>query len=88
MSTTLLVVSPKGATYCLYDEALPWSALGQVTIQRASHVEPDCQGQWHADLAPIGGPRLGPFPLRSQALAAERQWLIEHWLDSAVRPVS
>ena len=31
-------------------------------------------------LAPWGGPRLGPFPKRSQALEAERQWLEQHWL--------
>jgi hypothetical protein len=49
-------------------------------VRRASHVEPDDAGQWFADLAIMGGPRLGPFLVRSQALAAERQWLSEHWL--------
>ena len=54
--------------------------LGQPHIQRASHVEPDGRGQWIADLAPVGGPKLGPFSLRSAALEAERRWLEVHWL--------
>jgi hypothetical protein len=46
-----------------------------MSIQRASHVEPDEQGQWWADLAPVHGPKLGPFAVRSAALDAERCWL-------------
>ncbi len=33
----------------------------------------------HPDLSPVGGPVLGPFRLRSQALAAEQAWL-DGWL--------
>jgi hypothetical protein len=29
-------------------------------------------------MTPVAGPVLGPFQLRSQALAAEQQWLTEH----------
>jgi hypothetical protein len=52
--------------------------------QHGSHVEVDDQNQWWADLAPVNGPRLGPFPFacRQQALDAERQWLESHWLVS------
>ena len=75
-----LVILPDGAVRCLYDEILPLAALGPMRIERGSHVEPDAQGQWHADLAPVGGPRLGPFARRSEALAAERAWLESHWL--------
>lgn len=32
----------------------------------------------HADLSPVGGPLLGPYQRRSEALAAEVQWLAEH----------
>jgi len=46
-----------------------------VSIRRASYVEPDDHGQWWADLHPVGGPCLGPFPRRSAALAAELRWL-------------
>jgi hypothetical protein len=43
-------------------------------------VEPDGRGQWIADLAPVGGPKFGPFYRRSAALEAEHQWLEVHWL--------
>jgi hypothetical protein len=49
--------------------------LGQVTIKRASHVEPNEQAQWEADMSPSGGETLGPFPTRTQALSAEVEWL-------------
>jgi len=75
-----LVVQADGSLRCLYDETVDLSALGQVTIRRASHVEPTDQGQWQADLSPVGGPVLGPFVLRSEALAAEVDWLRRHWL--------
>ena len=74
-----LIVDPAGRVRCVYDEAIDLAALGAVTIARAGHVEPDAAGRWVADLAPVGGPRLGAFPLRSQALAAERAWLEAHW---------
>ncbi len=70
-------VTPTGAIRWLYDESLELPQLGLVSIARASHVEPDAAGHWTADLGPVGGPRLGPFPCRSAALAAERQWLDE-----------
>jgi hypothetical protein len=50
-----------------------------VAIRRASQVEPDAAGLWWADLAPVGGPMLGPFARRMQALTAEQTWL-EKWL--------
>jgi hypothetical protein len=75
-----LIVQADGSLRCLYDETVDLSAVGQVTIRRASHVEPTEQGQWQADLSPVGGPVLGPFMLRSEALAAEVEWLRRHWL--------
>jgi hypothetical protein len=76
----LLHIDPGGAVRCLYGEAIDLSALGAPAIRRASHVEPDPGGRWWADLSPVGGPRLGPFPARSAALAAEQSWLEAHWL--------
>ena len=61
-------------------EELDLAALGSLTIQRASHVEPDATGLWWADLTPVQGPCLGPFARRSEALIAEVQWLEAHWL--------
>ena len=75
-----LVIRPDGIAVCVYDEAIPLACLGKPAIRRASHVEPDQQGKWHADLAPVGGPRLGPFDCRSDALQSEVQWLRDHWL--------
>src|SRR4051794_13845574 len=49
-------------------------------IERSSHVEPDDQGRWWAEV--IDGPKMGPFPLRSEALAAEVAWLLKHRLKA------
>lgn len=75
-----LIITPVGDVRCLYDESLNLNALGTFDIRRGSHIEPDSTGQWFADLSPVGGPRLGPFPRRSDALCAEAAWLREHWL--------
>ena len=81
-----IVVSPGGLVRCVYDETIDLRQLGLPHIRRASHVEPDSRGQWFADLAPSDGPRLGPFDNRSEALTAERQWLVVHWLIRPQRP--
>ena len=78
-----LVVTPAGEVRALYEEVLDLSALGPLAIARASHVETDANGRWWADLAPMSGPVLGPFALRSEALAAEVAWLSAHWLGIA-----
>ena len=75
-----LIVHADGGVSCVYSEELDLASLGTLAIRRASHVEPDAHGQWLADLAPVGGPKLGPFGQRSCALAAEQAWLTEHWL--------
>ena len=76
-----LVIDTQGIVHCPYEEMIDLSSLGQLSIRRASHVEPDEQGRWFADLAPVDGPCLGPFDLRSEALAAERAWLEAQWLS-------
>ena len=72
-----LFIRPDGAVQCVYDEKIDLSSVGDVDIKRASHVEPAPldTGKWMADLAPVGGPLLGPFDTRSQALDAEATWL-------------
>jgi hypothetical protein len=79
-----LLIQADGTIRCLYNETIDLSQLGTVSIARASHVEPTASGQWVADLVPVNGPVLGPYLLRSQALAAEAEWLAEHWLIPAV----
>jgi len=77
-----LLIHPGGEVRCIYAEAIDLHVLGQPHIRRASTVEPDEQGCWWADLSPVGGPRLGPFRLRTQALEAEQEWLNQHWLTA------
>jgi len=77
-----LIVDAKGQVQCLYSEAIDLTAFGPLDIRRASQVEPDADGRWWADLAPVGGPKLGPFDRRSQALDAERTWLETNRLNS------
>ena len=78
-----ILIQPNGGVRCVYDEAINLFALGRVQITRGSHVEPDEDGRWFADMAVVGGPRLGPFALRSEALDAERDWLQQFWLTKA-----
>jgi hypothetical protein len=77
-----LVVGPSGRVRAIYSELIDLDTLGRLAITRASQVEPDDEGRWHADLRPVEGPVLGPYPLRSQALEAEVAWLEAHWLRS------
>lgn len=77
-----LVIEAGGQVRCIYDEAINLAALGRLSIRRASHVEPDADGHWVASL--IGGPVLGPFATRSQALEAEQAWLQASWLTLTV----
>lgn len=74
--TYAVVISPTGVMTFVWDDALqPLCDLGEPSIVRASHVEPTAEGQWSADMSPSGGPVLTPCQLRSEALAAEREWL-------------
>jgi hypothetical protein len=75
-----LVVSHDGVIRFVYDERLDLSACGTPTIRRASQVEPQDGAGWSADLGPVDGPVLGPYPLRSMAINAEVEWLKSQWL--------
>src|SRR5262245_7623781 len=81
-----LVIDHGGQVRCLYAEAIDVATLGPITINRASHVEPDDNGLWWADLSPVHGPKLGPYHRRSEALKAESAWLESHWLLSRPEP--
>ena len=74
-------ISRAGTLEFIYHDALrPLLTAGEATIRRASHVEPTPDGQWTADLTPLHGPILGPYLTRADALTAETDWLIQHWL--------
>ena len=75
-----LVIRPDGTVRAIYDESIDLGVIGRPTITRASHVELTPEGRWLADLAPVGGPVLGPFDRRGEALQAEHDWLEHHWL--------
>jgi hypothetical protein len=70
-----LVVDAGGSVRCIYDEGIDLREIGTLKITRASHVEPDAEGFWWADMGPVEGPVLGPFRSRSEALGTERGWL-------------
>jgi hypothetical protein len=72
-----LVVDASGDVRCIYDEALDLREIGKLQIIRASHVEPDADGYWWADMGPSGGPVLGPYGSRSGALEGEKTWLLK-----------
>jgi hypothetical protein len=62
-----LVVGVDGGMRCIDDEALDLREIGKLRITRASHVEPDAEGYWWAEITPSGGPVLGPFRTRTEA---------------------
>ena len=70
-----LVVDAGGGVRCIYDEALDLREIGTLQITRASHVEPDAEGYWWADMGPVDGPVLAPYGSRSEALGAERAFI-------------
>ena len=75
-----IVIDPSGGVRCVYAESIDLASIGGLSIRRASHVEPGEGGAWRANLSPVGGPVLGPFPSRGAALAAEGDWLAAHRL--------
>ena len=88
MTAVDLFFGADGAARAIYTDDVDLrglaAALGTASIDRASHVEPDhawsdrSSINWWADMSPSGGPLLGPFDRRSDALAAEVAWLQEH----------
>jgi len=76
----IISIDRNGGIRAIYSDGFNWQALGKPLIQRASQVEPDHLGLWWADLAVSGGPRIGPFARRTDAIAAELIWLEKHRL--------
>ncbi len=72
-----LVVDAGGNVRCIYGEELDLREIGKLQITRASHVEPERDGFWWADMGPVGGPVLGPFKNRTETLQVETAQLFE-----------
>ena len=71
-----LTISQAGVVSFIWNDALAeLRNEGHCSIRRASHVEPTEDARWTADMAPVGGPVLGPFDTRTAALDAEHVWL-------------
>jgi hypothetical protein len=81
-----LIIETNGLVRGIYGEEIALDALGPLRISRASHVEPDEDGRWLADLSPVGGPILGPYDKRSEALEAEVAWLEANRLGRGQEP--
>ncbi len=73
------IVIVDGVTKFIYSDEVATALKhhGDLSIRRASHVEPTEDGRWTADMSPVHGPVLGPFETRAEALAAETEWLSE-----------
>jgi hypothetical protein len=71
----LLSISCTGECRAIYSEDIDLRSIGSLAIVRASHVEPNSDGRWLADMSPVNGPTLGPFATRSEAIDAEKLWL-------------
>lgn len=88
MTDARTVVIEDGTIRFIYgDDLAGLLSEGEAEVTRASHVEPyDGSGgfatqdgvRWTADMRPVDGPVLGPFPTRQAALDAEVAWLQEH----------
>ncbi|HWY36776.1 MAG TPA: hypothetical protein VNX68_19175 [Nitrosopumilaceae archaeon] len=69
-----LAIDEKGIVTFIYDDELSdLCSEGSSEIKRVSNVEPDPMGGWSATM--LDGIKLGPYPLRNQALEAEVKYL-------------
>ena len=88
-SEIVLSISPDGERVkAIYQDRLKpvFAVLGNASTERASHVEPDDNSDWIADCSPIGGPALGPFFRREDALRAEVQFINTKGLSWVTKP--
>lgn len=63
-----LFIHVNGTLQAIYDDKMPLFDLGDRTIKRAAHVEPDDHGYWWIHFQ---GEKHGPFTFRTHALEYE-----------------
>lgn len=80
MKTIRIIRGHDGTLRYVYDDDVHkhLSKLGEVSIKRATHVEPDENGLWYADLSPVGGEKVTGFKTHQEAIDFELKWLNEH----------
>jgi hypothetical protein len=70
-----IIIRPNGTAEWVHADELNFlKAASPTSTRRVSDVEPEGDS-WTADMHRIGGPLLGPFLTREEALRAERLWL-------------
>ena len=78
-------INPDGTAVMIYTVDIDIAALGNLqSITRASLIEPTNRNQWAADMRPIGGPVIGAFDKRSDALTAEIYWIEKYILGESL----
>lgn len=73
MTTVTILIDGDVAQFVYDDAVADLLTLGEASIVRVSAVEPAPGGGWTADM--LNGDVLGPFPMRADALDAERAYL-------------
>jgi hypothetical protein len=76
----IIAISQEGvATFVWSDDLAKLKTEGECKIERVSNVEPNEQSEWMADMMLIGGPILGPFETRQEAIDAELRYIRERF---------
>lgn len=85
LDVDVVILADGTVKFLYYDELKPLLDIGDVDVKRASHVDPEKlengELKWFADLAPVSGPKLGPFDTRNEAIDAEVVWLSVNYLN-------
>ncbi len=75
-----------GTVGCLYTEDIDLTAIGSLNVRRASHVKYDNEVQkWTVHL--VDGTNLGYFRTRTEAIAAEVDYLNQRIADETIEEV-
>ena len=75
MKTIQIRIQGDTVRHIYNDGLLALASQGRAVTVRASHVEPCAGGGWMVDLSPVGGPVIGPYSRRDEALNIEVEWL-------------
>lgn len=80
MAKMKIILGVDGVVRYVYNDVIHkhMSTLGEATIKRATHVEPDENGMWYADLSPVGGEKITGFKTHKEAIDFELKWLSKH----------